>query len=208
MEKAVIFARVSSANGTQDYERQIKDLQTVADQNNWKVEAVFTEKVSGVKKNSERIAISQMIDYINNHYIDKVLITELSRLGRDTFQVLQIIETLTNKKVSVYIQNHNIETLTSNKEINTISQFLVTILSEVAGMERKIIKERVQSGYQNFRSQGGIVGRKKGYRKSNESMKKQYKEEIKLLHKNISYRNIQKITGTSINTLRKLVNIK
>ena len=52
MKKVVIFARVSSTNGTQDYERQINDLQTLASANNWTVEAVFAEKVSGAKKNN------------------------------------------------------------------------------------------------------------------------------------------------------------
>jgi len=50
MKKVVIFARVSSTNGTQDYERQINDLQVLASANNWTVEAVFAEKVSGAKK--------------------------------------------------------------------------------------------------------------------------------------------------------------
>ena len=89
MKKVVIFARVSSSNGTQDYERQINDLQTLAATNNWIVEAVFAEKVSGAKKNTERTELMNMIDYINSHKINKVLVTELSRLGRDTLQVLQ-----------------------------------------------------------------------------------------------------------------------
>ena len=46
--------RVSRTNGTQDYERQINDLQTLASANNWTVEAIFAEKVSGAKKNTER----------------------------------------------------------------------------------------------------------------------------------------------------------
>lgn len=50
MKKVVIFARVSSTNGTQDYERQINDLQVLASANNWTVEAVFAEKVSGAKE--------------------------------------------------------------------------------------------------------------------------------------------------------------
>ena len=112
MKKVVIFARVSSTNGTQDYERQINDLQALAATNNWTVEATFAEKVSGVKKNAERIELMNMIDYINSHKINKVLVSELSRLGRDTLQVLQAIEVLNQNGVSVYIQNYNIETLT------------------------------------------------------------------------------------------------
>ena len=63
MKKVVIFARVSSTNGTQDYERQINDLQTLASANNWTVEAVFAEKVSGAKKNTERTELMNMINY-------------------------------------------------------------------------------------------------------------------------------------------------
>lgn len=204
MKKVVIFARVSSTNGTQDYERQINDLQALAATNNWTVEATFAEKVSGAKKNAERIELMNMIDYINSHKINKVLVSELSRLGRDTLQVLQAIEVLNQNGVSVYIQNYNIETLTPEGNINPMSQFLITILAEVARMERKTIRERVASGYQNFRNSGGKVGRKTGYTKSNEAMKEEYVEEIRLLRRGYSLRNTSKLTGTSINTLRKL----
>ena len=204
MKKVVIFARVSSSNGSQDYERQINDLQALALSNNWAVEAVFAEKASGAKKNIERVELMNMIDYINSHNISKVLVTELSRLGRDTLQVLQAIEVLNQNKVSVLIQNYNIETLTPEGNINPMSQFLITILAEVARMERKTIRERVASGYQNYRSAGGKVGRKTGYTKSNEAMKEEYAEEIRLLKRGYSLRNTAKLTGTSINTLRKL----
>lgn len=207
MKKVVIFARVSSTNGTQDYERQINDLQVLASANNWTVEAVFAEKVSGAKKNTERTELMNMIDYINSHDINKVLVTELSRLGRDTLQVLQAIEILNQNKVSVFIQNYNIETLTPKGEINPMSQFLITILAEVARMERKTIRERVASGYQNFRNNGGKVGRRIGYTKSDEAMREEYAEELRLLKRGYSLRNTSKLTGTSINTLRKLAQL-
>ena len=207
MKKVVIFARVSSTNGTQDYERQINDLRTLASANNWVVEAIFAEKVSGAKKNIERIELMNMISYINSHNINKVLITELSSLGRDTLQVLQTIEILNQNRVSVFIQNYNIETLTPEGEINPMSQFLITILAEVARMERKTIRERVASGYQNFLNNGGKVGRKMGYTKSDEAMREEYGEEIRLLKRGYSLRNTSKLTGTSINTLRKLTKL-
>ena len=207
MKKVVIFARVSSTNGTQDYERQINDLRTLASANNWVVEAIFAEKVSGAKKNIERIELMNMISYINSHNINKVLITELSRLGRDTLQVLQTIEILNQNRVSVFIQNYNIETLTPEGEINPMSQFLITILAEVARMERKTIRERVASGYQNFLNNGGKVGRNMGYTKSDEAMREEYGEEIRLLKRGYSLRNTSKLTGTSINTLRKLTKL-
>ena len=136
-----------------------------------------------------------------------VLVTELSRLGRDTLQVLEVIEKFNKLGISLYIQNYQIETLTEKGTINPMSQFLITILAEVARMERRTIRERIESGYNNYRINGGKVGRKIGYRKNSFEMKEQYAEEIRLLKKGISLRNISKITGTSINTLRKCKSI-
>ena len=204
MKKVVIFARVST--NIQDYERQVNELTAVANLNNWNVAATFCEKISGAKKNAERKELSKMIDYVRNNNINMVLVTELSRLGRDTLQVLEVIEQFNKLGISLFIQNYHIETLNDNGTINTMSQFLITILAEVARMERKTIRERVESGYKNYRANGGKVGRKEGYRKSDIDMKEQYAEEIRLLRKGISLRNISKITGTSINTIRKCQN--
>ena len=204
MKKVVIFARVSTS--IQDYERQVNELTAVANRNNWNVAATFCEKVSGAKKNAERKELSKMIDYVRTNNINMVLVTELSRLGRDTLQVLEVIEQFNKLGISLFIQNYHIETLNDNGTINTMSQFLITILAEVARMERKTIRERVERGYKNYRANGGKVGRKEGYRKSDIDMKEQYAEEIRLLRKGISLRNISKITGTSINTIRKCQN--
>ena len=204
MKKVVLFCRVSSTSDRQNYERQINDLTQLASSLNYQIEAVFAEKVSGAKKNSERKELMKMIEYVNANQIDKVLCTELSRIGRDPLQILQTLETLNQNKISLYIQNFNIETLTDDKQINPMSQFLITILAEVARMERKTIENRLQSGYKNFRATGGVVGRKAGFRKSNEIMKEQYCEEIKMLKKGYSFTHISKISSTNKNTLSKL----
>ena len=201
MDKICIFARVSTS--VQDYDRQVNELTTLAQRNNWSVEAVFSEKISGAKKNNERKELSRMVEFVQANNINKVAVTELSRLGRDTLQVLEVIEQFNKLGISLYIQNYGIETLTENGEVNPMSQFLITILAEVARMERKTIRERVESGYKNYRANGGKVGRKEGYRKSEADMREQYAEEIRLLRKGISLRNISKITGVSINTIRK-----
>ena len=146
----------------------------------------------------------RMVEYVEANNIDKIMVTELSRLGRDTLQVLEVIEMLNARGISLYIENYHIETLTVERKVNPMSQFLITILAEVARMERKTIKERMDSGYQNYRASGGNVGRKQSYRKPDETMKTEYAEEIRLLKKGYSLRNVAKLTNTSINTLRKL----
>ncbi len=203
--KVVLFCRVSTMQ--QEYDRQVNELSAMALGNGWSVEGVFAEKVSGAKKNVERAELMKMIEFVEANQIDKVLVTELSRLGRNTLQVLEVIELLNSKGISLYIQNYGIETLTPEGKVNAMSQFLITILSEVARIERSTTRERVYSGYLNHRAKNGAVGRKVGYRKSDEQMKQQYVKEIQLLKKGLSLRNIQAITSTSINTLRKLKEI-
>ena len=204
MKKVVLFCRVSSTNDRQNYERQVNDLTQLAVSSNYKIEAVFAERISGGRKNSERKELLNMIQYVNEHNLDKVLVTELSRLGRDPLQILQTIEILNDNQISLYIQTYNIETLLEDKTINPMSQFLITILAEIARMERRAIENRLSSGYQNYRNNGGAVGRKKGYRKSEEEMQTQYAEEIKMLKKGYSYHHIGQITNTNKNTLTKL----
>ena len=145
-----------------------------------------------------------MVEFVNSNHVDKIMVTELSRLGRDPLQILQTIEILNQNKISLFIQNYNIETLTPEKEINPMSQFLITILAEIARMERKSIENRLSSGYHNYRSKGGTVGRKMGYRKNEEDMQMQYAEEIKMLKKGYNYQHISQITSTNKNTLTKL----
>lgn len=90
MMKTVIFARVST--NVQEYDRQINELTVLAKLNGWSVEAVFAEKISGAKSNKERTELLNMVSYVEGNHINKVLVTELSRLGRDTLQVLEVIK--------------------------------------------------------------------------------------------------------------------
>ena len=97
MEQVVLFCRVSTQ--IQDYERQVSDLTLLAERHNWSIVETFTEKVSGAKKNEERKELTALLAYVRAHNINKVLVTELSRLGRDTLQVLTAIEKLNKAKV-------------------------------------------------------------------------------------------------------------
>ena len=201
----VIYTRVST--NVQDYQRQIEELQQFASSHDWNVLQVFSEKVSGAKKNEERQELSKMLDYINNNQVDKVLVWELSRLGRNTLEVLKSIDVLNSMGVSLFIKNYGIETLDAEGKPNVMAQFLVTILAEVARMERSTIKERMNSGYQKYRADGGKVGRKHGYKKNNDMLREEYADVFRLLKKGLSLRNIAKLTNHSINTVVKCKSI-
>jgi DNA invertase Pin-like site-specific DNA recombinase len=165
--RVVIQARVST--NSQDYKRQIEELLDYSKMMNYEVVAIFEEKISGGKTNEERPELMKMINFIKKNKIDKVLCWELSRIGRNTIEVLKTIQLLNENCISLYIKNHNIETLNDKCEINPMSQFLIQILTSVSEMEKTQIRQRIKSGYESFRKNGGKVGRKEGFKKDNET---------------------------------------
>lgn len=106
LKEVVIFARVSSTGDRQDYQRQVNDLTEYATRNGMRVKRVFAEKVSGGKRNEEREELMNMIAYVKEHKVKKVLTSELSRVGRNTLQVLKTIEVTERERVSLFIQNY------------------------------------------------------------------------------------------------------
>ena len=206
MDKVVILARVSTDK--QDYERQVNELTDYCRKMDWEVEKVFTNKVSGAKKNEEREEIQELISYVNSNQIRRVVCLEISRMGRNTLEALKVIQILNEHKVSLYVKNYNLETLDSEGKVNPVASLICTILLEVAAMERLTIKERMASGRDQYiekcRREGIKMGRPSTYRKSDEEYKKQYQREISLIRKGLSLANISAITGTSINTIRKI----
>lgn len=205
MKRVVIYARVSTTG--QDYQRQLSELRGYASRMNYEVIHVFAEKISGAKKVAEREALTDLLKYVEENEVDKVLIYECSRLSRRAVDFLQVIEYLTEHGISVYIHQNGLETLLSDGSPNPIAQLVLGILAQFNSMERGLIRSRMQSGYNHFRQQGGKVGRKVGYRKSADELRAQYSKEIQLLRKGLSLRNIAAITGTSTGTLQKIKKI-
>ena len=206
MDKVVILARVSTDK--QEYQRQVNELTDYCRRVGWSVESVFSNKVSGAKRMEERAEIMDLIAYVKENEIDKVVCLEISRLGRNTLEALKVIQCLNENGVSLYVKNYNLETLNPDGRVNPVASLICTILLEIASMERLTIKERMASGRDQYiakcRKEGVKMGRPASYRKSMDTYKQQYSREIALLKKGISLRNIAAITGTSVNTLRKL----
>ena len=206
MEKVVIFARVSTDK--QEYQRQLIELREYCVKAGWQVVKEFANKVSGVVKNEERPEIEALIDFVKANQIRRVVCLEISRLGRNTLEALKVIQSLNENHVSLHIKNYNLETLTPDGTVNPVASLICTILLEIAQMERLTIKERMTSGRNQYiakcREQGIKMGRPASYRKSEMAYKEQYGREISLLRKGISLRNVSSITGTSVNTLRKI----
>lgn len=203
---AVIYARVSSNNDRQDTSRQIKDLENYAKSQNIEIVNVYEEHISGAKKIEERQILGECLEYCKRESVNFLLLSELSRLGRSTLQVLRSLEMLHESKVSVYIQNLGLYTLQSNGEVNPIASIMVTVLAEMANIERSNIQYRLNSGRANYISNGGKLGRKTGSTKTEEKKREEYKETIILLKKGYSVRNIAKLQGIGISTVQRIKN--
>jgi DNA invertase Pin-like site-specific DNA recombinase len=200
--RVVIQSRVSTV--IQENRRQIQELSEYASKMGWEVVRVFEETISGAKKNEERPILNEMIAFIKSNNIDKVLCWELSRIGRSSLEVLKTIQLLNENCISLYIKNYNIETLNEKCEVNPLSQFMVQILTSVSEMERTQIRSRIKSGYDSYRKNGGKVGRKEGYTKDKETLLAEHKDVVKQLRKNLSVRDVMKITKKSSGTIQKI----
>lgn len=199
----VIYSRVSSQSARQSTERQVVDLERFATGRGDKVVAVFEEKVSGRKANVDRSVLSRCLEYCidSQNQVDILLLSEISRLGRSTLEILKALDILHTHKICVYIQNLNLETLRPDKTVNPLSSLVTTLLGELAAMERQGIIERLNSGRELYIEKGGRLGRRPGSKKSLEQKREEYKEAISLLRKGYSIRNVAKLTNKSVSTI-------
>lgn len=202
MIQVAIYSRVSSL--IQDYKRQTDELIDFSKKMGYEVVGIFEEKISGGKLNEERPALMEMMELIKTKKINKVLCWELSRIGRNTIQVLQTIKLLNDNCISLYIKNYNLETLTDKCEINPLTQFMIQILTSVSEMEKTTIRQRMNSGYIQFINNGGKVGRKEGFKKDEEKILEDYKEVVKRLKQGCSIRDVMKLCEVSSGTAQKV----
>lgn len=206
MENVVLLCRVST--NRQDYNRQVAELTEFCSKSGWNILRVFANKVSGTKAVEERPEIIDMIDFVNTNQVDKVICLEISRLGRNTLEALKVIQVLNENGIALYVKNYNLCTLNPDGKVNPVASLICTILLEIAQMERLTIAERMASGRKLYidrcRTEGIRMGRPSTYRKSDDKYRAQYMKEISLLRKGVSLRNVCSLTGTSVNTLRKL----
>ena len=206
MEKVILLVRVSTDR--QEYRRQINELKDFCAKMNWDIVGTFANKVSGAVSIENRTEITEMIEFVRTNDVKRVVCIEISRLGRNTLEALKVIQILNENKVSLYIKNYSLETLNNDGSVNPVASLICTILLEIASMERLTIRERMNSGRTQYiercRKEGIKMGRPSTYKKDLESYKQQYQKEIGLLKKGISLRNVASITGTAVNTLRKV----
>lgn len=203
-KKAVIYSRVSSVGDRQDTSRQIRDLVILAKQRNLKIKKTYEEHVSGAKKTQDRPVLKECLDYCFNNDIDILLISELSRLGRNVDDVLSNVRLCKEKHLNVYFQKEQLSIFNDDGKEHPFLTIFIAVLGTCAEMERENIKFRLNSGKAQYLARGGKVGRKQGYKKPDEKLQEEYAGVIKMLRKGYPVRMIAKSEGVGISTVMRI----
>ena len=201
---AVIYARVSSIGDRQSTDRQVKDLSDYAVYQKMEVRKVFEEHISGAKKNDERPVLCEAIKYCKEYRIDVLLVSELSRLGRNAFEVLASVKELLDCGINLYIQKEQFTLLDKEGKPSLFAPVMIVTLSTCAQLERDNISFRLNSGRKQYVEKGGKLGRPAGSTKSQDKKREEYREVINLLNKGYAIRDVAKLTGKGISTVQRV----
>lgn len=202
--KAVIYARVSSTTDRQNTERQIADLTKYAEYKGMEISKVFEEKISGAKKNSERPVFVEAINFCKTNKVDILLVSELSRLGRNAFEVLKTVKQLVDEGINLYMQKEQFTLLDEEGKPSMFAPIMIATLSTCAQLERENIKFRLNSGRQLYIEKGGKLGRKEGSKKTTEQKQEEYKQVLRELKRGTSIRKVAKLCDVSVSTVQRL----
>ena len=202
--KAVIYARVSSVGDRQDTTRQIRDLEKYATDNSIDIVKTFEEHISGAKKTKDRPVLTECLDYCINNNVDILLISELSRLGRNVDDVLANVQLCKEHHLNVIFQKEQLSIFNSDGKEHPFLTIFIAVLGTCAEMERENIKYRLNSGKEKYIAEGGKVGRKAGWTKSDEKLQEQYASVIKQLKKGYPIRLVAKSEGVGVSTVQRM----
>lgn len=192
-QRVAIYCRVSTAD--QSCERQERDLTAFADRADAGVVGVFRETGSGAR--IDRAERKKVMALAQARKIDAILVTELSRWGRSTVDLLHTLRDLEGWRVSlIAMQGLTFDLSTAQ------GRMLATILSGVAEFERGLIGERVRSGLAAARARGKRLGRRPGQRPKSDRLTPKV---LAAVEEGRSYRWIARDLGISKNTVADIV---
>lgn len=209
MNNAVIYARVSSTGDRQSTERQVLDLREYASKNDLNIQQVYEEHISGAKRNAERPILTECLDFCKDNGTDILLVSELSRLGRNVDEVLSSIRWAKENHLNIYLQKESLQIYDKDGNESPFLTIMIVVLATAASLERENIAYRLQSGRRRYIEKNlSLTGKsglgREGYRKPKEQKAEEYKETLKLLRKGYPYRKVAKLCGVSESTVKRL----
>ncbi len=192
-QRAALYCRVSTAD--QSCERQERDLTAFATRAGYAVVGVFRETGSGVRL--DRAERKRVLALVQRHEIDAVLVTELSRWGRSTTDLLATLKELEARRVSLVAMSGMTFDLTTPH-----GRMMATMLAGIAEFERELTTERIRSGIAAAKARGKRLGRQPGQRPKSDRLAAKV---MALIALGRSYRLIGREVGLSKNTVADIV---
>ena len=192
-QRAALYCRVSTAD--QSCERQERDLAAFAQRAGYEVVGIYKETASGVKL--DRAERSKVMALAQARQLDAVLVTELSRWGRSTTDLLATLRELEARRVSLVALNGMTFDLATPH-----GRMLATVLAGIAEFERELIQERIRSGIAAAKARGKKLGRQPGQRPKSDRLASKV---LTLVAQGRSYRLIGREVGLSKNTVAEIV---
>lgn len=210
--KAIIYARTSSSGSLehrQNTDRQVKDLTDYASYKGYDLVNTITEHISGAKKNSDRPALQQAIDHckaLSEQKGTKVILlcSELSRVGRNAFEVLETIKSLIDCGINLYLQKEQLTLLDDNGKPSLFAPIMLATLATCAQLERDNIQFRLNSGRRVYVENGGRLGRPKGSVKTADQRIEENQDIIGYLKKGYTIRDTARLCGKSVSSVQRV----
>ena len=137
------------------------------------------------------------------HNIDVILFSELSRAGRQIWEVLETVKYCVDNKIDMYFQKEGLK-LFDGEKVNGVMAIYISGLSFCAEKERENIQFRLAQGRQLAIEKGVKMGRKEGSSKTLEQLASEYVAVIKSLKRGETIRNTAKICGVSVSTVQRV----
>ena len=199
---ACLFIRVSTQQ--QDYQRQVSDLTEYCNNKGYRIARVIATKITGTKTLADRQDLQELLTAANRNEFQKVIVTEISRIGRNARDIRNTIEELHKRKVAVIFKNlGGLESIDENGKESFVTNIIISIYAELAQEEKRILSERIRSGLAEARRKGKKIGRPTGGDDIN-SVKKKYSKLIADLRKGNSLAECSKLHDVSRNTVIKI----
>jgi len=192
-QRAALYARVSTTD--QSCDRQERDLRAFAERSDYEIVGVFRETASGARL--DRAERKQVMALAQARKIDVILVTELSRWGRSTIDLLHTLRDLEANRVSLAALNGMTFDLSTS-----VGRMMATVIAGLAEFERDLLRERARSGLAAAKARGKVLGRKPGHRPKAD----RYAARVTaLVDQGLSYRLIARNLGLSKNTVMAIV---
>lgn len=201
--KVAILCRVSTEE--QDTSRQVSELKALCHEKGWNVVAVVENKESGMKRSLT--GLETVKELARKGKIQKVVVSEISRIARRLSVVSKFVEEMEDLKVSIFWQNQGLETLQENGERNGVANIFLAAFAEIARNEREMTVKRIRSGLASAKEKGKALGRPKGSMKSSQQFLSDHRGIVRRLKEKQAIRDIARLERCSFSTIYKVKNV-